>query len=124
MTTSVRPAEPACTGCADLAAGQAAELRAKLVESDRTLDTAIAEADAARSEAAYLREQLARLKNELLGVAQDIDGDCVGDVDGCECGGDGSVCGEALEAGCARCWATRLRQVADGVAWPPRVLDP
>jgi|SRR6185312_6934322 len=82
-----------------------------------------ADLDAARAEAASLRERVARLKNELLGVAQDIDGDCVCDVDGCECGGDGSVCGEALEAGCVRCWATRLRQVAEGVDWPPRVLE-
>ena len=64
----------------------------------------------------------ARLANELRGTAEYLDGECLCDVSPCDCGGDGLVDGDSLEFGCAGCWARRLREVADGIDWPPRAL--
>ena len=62
------------------------------------------------------------LREELLGAAEDLTDDfackCEDDSGDCECGGDGTG---GLD-GCWACFATRLRQVANGVDWPRRAL--
>ena len=87
------------------------------------LGAAEARAVKAEQREAELRGLLERLRNELRGVAGDVDGECLCDEPrACDCGGDGVSAGDAIEYGCAACWAIRLREVADGKPWPPRAL--
>jgi hypothetical protein len=97
-------------------------------QSDAWYRTALTQAErydqesrAALADAAALRERVGRLENELRGVAEDLGGECCS-CEAYEATGEPCLCGG--DDDCNACFATRLRQVADGEDWPARVLAP